>query len=197
MKKCHRARPWAAAGISTALLVMGAAAAPSSTAYAAATASAPTTSEAAARAAVVSVLERFARAIDTKDVATVAKLALFPMPVAYTEFSGAVDTHSLTVSSAKEAASAAPLHLDREFLQALHSPDPRVGRPANCESTTGVPGGTVDRSKGEPAIVIKGTEAEVSYLAVPCDEESHIVSLKLRKQGTMWKLYAREVRLFR
>ena len=196
MKKYHRARPWAAAGISTAIWLMGAAVSPNSRAYATA-ASAQTSPEAAARAAVVSVLERFARAIDTKDVATVAKLAQFPMPVAYTEFSGAVETHSLTVSSAKEAASAAPLHLDREFLQALHAPDLRVGRPTNCESTTGVPGGTVDRSKGEPAIVIKGMEAEVSYLAVPCDEESHIVSLKLRKQGTMWKLYAREVRLFR
>lgn len=196
MKKCHQTRLWAAAGISTALLLLGTANSPGSTAYAAA-ASTQISPEAAARAAVVSVLERFARAIDTKDVATVAKLALFPMPVAYTEFSGAVETHSLTVSSAKEAASAAPLHLDREFLQALHAPEPRVGRPTNCESTTGVPGGTVDRSKGEPAIVIKGTEAEVSYLAVPCDEESHIVSLKLRKQGTMWKLYAREVRLFR
>lgn len=196
MKKRHQARLWAAAGISTAVLLMAAAESTGARAFAAAV-SAPTSPEAAARAAVVSVLERFAQAIDAKDVAAVAKLALFPMPVAYTEFSGAVETHSLTVSSAKEAASAAPLHLDREFLQALRAPDVRVGRPANCESTTGVPGGTVDRSKGEPAIVIKGTEAEVSYLAVPCDEESHIVSLKLRKQGTMWKLYAREVRLFR
>lgn len=196
MKKSLQTRLRAAVEVSMVGLLMGAVAFPSSSSYAAA-ASAQTSPEAAARAAVVSMLERFARAIDTKDMATVAKLAVFPMPVAYTEFSGAVETHSLTVSSAKEAISTAPLHLDREFLQALRTPELRVGRPANCESTTGVPGGTVDHSKGEPAIVIKGTEAEVSYLAIPCDEESHIVSLKLRKQGTMWKLYAREVRLFR
>lgn len=49
--------------------------------------------------------------------------------------------------------------------------------------------------QGEPAFVLKGDEASLTYIASPCESETHMVTLKFKLDGTTWRLRERAVRM--
>jgi hypothetical protein len=49
--------------------------------------------------------------------------------------------------------------------------------------------------KGEPAFVLKGDEASLTYIAAPCESETHMVTLRFKREGDTWRLRERAVRM--
>lgn len=49
--------------------------------------------------------------------------------------------------------------------------------------------------KGEPAFVLKGDEASLTYIAAPCESETHMVTLRFKLDGNTWRLKERAVRM--
>ena len=54
-----------------------------------------------------------------------------------------------------------------------------------------------DWSQGEPAFQISDSEARLTYLAQPCESETHLVTLVFGRDGTTWQLRQRSVRMGR
>jgi hypothetical protein len=52
-----------------------------------------------------------------------------------------------------------------------------------------------DFSKGELAYAVKGDEATLTYLAEPCESETHVVTLTFVRSGASFKLRERAVRM--
>jgi hypothetical protein len=52
-----------------------------------------------------------------------------------------------------------------------------------------------DFGQGAPAIEIRGDQATLTYLASPCESETHMVTLHFAKTGQTWRLRERSVRV--
>lgn len=49
--------------------------------------------------------------------------------------------------------------------------------------------------QGEPAFVLKEDEATLTYIASPCESETHMVTLIFKRDGNTWRLHERAVRM--
>jgi len=47
----------------------------------------------------------------------------------------------------------------------------------------------------EPAFALKGDEASLTYIASPCESETHMVTLRFKREGDTWRLRERAVRM--
>lgn len=54
-----------------------------------------------------------------------------------------------------------------------------------------------DWSQGEPAYVVSESEVQLTYLAQPCESETHMVTLVFAREGASWLLRQRSVRMGR
>ncbi len=54
-----------------------------------------------------------------------------------------------------------------------------------------------DWSQGEPAFAIHDKDVQLTYLAQPCESETHLVTLTFVRDGAAWQLSQRSVRMGR
>lgn len=54
-----------------------------------------------------------------------------------------------------------------------------------------------DWSQGEPAYTITDQEVQLTYLAQPCESETHMVTLVFARSDTAWQLRQRSIRMGR
>jgi len=54
-----------------------------------------------------------------------------------------------------------------------------------------------DWSQGEPAFAIRDKDGQLTYLAQPCEPETHLVTLAFVRDGAAWQLSQRSVRMGR
>lgn len=52
-----------------------------------------------------------------------------------------------------------------------------------------------DWSKGEPALVVNGDEASLTYISNPCESATHMVILHFKRTDKTWRLKERAIRI--
>lgn len=149
----------------------------------------------AASAQLSAFLKDYHHALEAGDRKFLGEHTVFPLPFA----EGVYDMEA-KVKSSKLASVAALL----KVRQKLQWPQELV--PKSAEDLSKLRRGAEkcsdpkspdvpDYSQGDPAIEVKGDHASLTYLASPCESETHVVILSFVRSGASWRLAGRAARV--
>ncbi len=138
---------------------------------------------------VAAVLVKLADARKTHDVAALRQALKLPLRIAWRDNDGQGDCSVARHKSLKDPAKAADaLAVTDPFLAALKRDKGQTHRGvADCAKDDA---DNIDYAKGEPAIVVKGLQATVTYEQSACEAGAGPVTYSLRLAGGVWRVTA-------
>lgn len=140
---------------------------------------------------VVTQLKEFAKAIQTRNVQTIEQYAVFPLRIRYMEYADEVVVRRKVLKDAKSATKTGALVVDREALELLQKPGVHL---ADMQGDCDVSQLRMPRRKDGPAVIVKGDDAEISYLTNTCAVDTHIIVYKLHRAADKWQVVERDIR---
>lgn len=154
-------------------------------------------SDPALQTLLTNFLQQYHRAVETSDPSFLTAHTTFPLPFESVAYDKEAKSHSGQIASVEALLAA---------IETLRWPDAVVPKDpsdliklrrgiqkCNDPKAPELP----DFSQGDAAIEQHGEDVALTYLAQPCEAETHLVTLHFARSGTSWRLVKRTVKMGR